>query len=231
MSSETALLRSHHASAWAVPGVVSRRTAPAMLLIAPVAVQVWSASTTWTLAFGAEPLSDATQLDSPTVLASPPLPEISVKPVPSLAGVVAVLNSASASAARMMPATAPTAFGVPVRRVLISVYAISGALAGLGGLILTGQLDSGDPKLGRMYELEVITAVVVGGASLMGGEGRVLGTLIGALIIAVIKNGMNQMRIDPFDQEIVLGSVLLATVLLDTLRHRRGSRSVGASAT
>ncbi|MCA9058434.1 MAG: ABC transporter permease [Planctomycetaceae bacterium] len=121
--------------------------------------------------------------------------------------------------------------GVPVRRVLISVYAISGALAGLGGLILTGQLDSGDPKLGRMYELEVITAVVVGGASLMGGEGRVLGTLIGALIIAVIKNGMNQMRIDPFDQEIVLGSVLLATVLLDTLRHRRGSRSVGASAT
>ncbi|MCA9065745.1 MAG: ABC transporter permease, partial [Planctomycetaceae bacterium] len=115
--------------------------------------------------------------------------------------------------------------GVPVRPVLISVYVISGALAGLGGMILTGQLDTGDPKLGRMYELEVITAVVVGGASLMGGEGRILGTLIGALIIAVIKSGMNHMGIESFDQEIVLGAVLLATVLLDTIRHRRGSGS------
>ncbi len=110
--------------------------------------------------------------------------------------------------------------GVPVKRMLLAIYTISGALAGLGGVVLTSQLAAGDPKFGLMYELEVIAAVVVGGASLMGGRGKVFGTLIGAFIIAVIKNGMNLTNVDPFNQRIVLGAVLLGAVLLDTVRRR-----------
>ncbi len=111
--------------------------------------------------------------------------------------------------------------GVPVKPILLSVYTICGALAGLGGIVLASQLTAGDPKFGAMYELEVIAAVVVGGTSLMGGEGRILGTLIGAFIIAVIKNGMNLTNVDPFNQKIVLGAVLILAVLLDTLKRRR----------
>lgn len=110
--------------------------------------------------------------------------------------------------------------GVPVQRVLLTVYTICGALAGLGGVILTSQLSAGDPKFGQMYELEVIAAVVVGGTSLMGGHGKIFGTLIGAFIIAVIKNGMNLTNVDPFNQKIVLGAVLIGAVLLDTLKRR-----------
>jgi len=112
--------------------------------------------------------------------------------------------------------------GVPVRRVLLVVYALSGALAGLGGIVLTSQLSAGDPKFGLMYELEVIAAVVVGGTSLMGGRGKILGTLIGAFIISTIKNGMNLTNVDPFNQKIVLGGVLLGAVLLDTIKRRGG---------
>ena len=110
--------------------------------------------------------------------------------------------------------------GVPVKMTLLTVYTLSGALAGLGGVVLTSQLAAGDPKYGLMYELEVIAAVVVGGASLMGGEGKIFGTLIGAFIIAVIKNGMNLTNVDPFNQKIVLGAVLLGAVLLDTIKRR-----------
>ena len=111
--------------------------------------------------------------------------------------------------------------GVPVSAVLLAVYTICGALAGLGGIVLASQLAAGDPKFGVMYELDVIAAVVVGGTSLMGGSGKIVGTLIGAFIIAVIKNGMNLTNVDPFNQRIVLGAVLLGAVLLDTLKRRR----------
>ncbi|MEZ6063168.1 MAG: ABC transporter permease [Planctomycetaceae bacterium] len=110
--------------------------------------------------------------------------------------------------------------GVPVKRVLLTVYTLSALLAGLGGIVLSSQLGAGDPKFGEMYELEVIAAVVVGGTSLMGGEGKIFGTLIGAFIIAVIKNGMNLTNVDPFNQKIVLGAVLLTAVLLDTVKRR-----------
>lgn len=110
--------------------------------------------------------------------------------------------------------------GVPVKRVLLAVYTICGALAGLGGIMLTSQLSAGDPKFGLMYELEVIAAVVVGGTSLMGGQGKIFGTLIGAFIIAVIKNGMNLTDVDPFNQKIVLGAVLTAAVLIDRLKRK-----------
>ena len=110
--------------------------------------------------------------------------------------------------------------GVPVKRVLLIVYTVCGALAGLGGVVLASQLAAGDPKFGLMYELEVIAAVVVGGTSLMGGSGKIFGTLIGAFIIAVIKNGMNLMGVESFNQRIVLGAVLLGAVLLDQVKRR-----------
>ncbi|HSG69588.1 MAG TPA: ABC transporter permease, partial [Planctomycetaceae bacterium] len=112
--------------------------------------------------------------------------------------------------------------GVPVKRVILFAYLMSGLLAGLGGVMMASQLKSGSPTYGGMYELYVIAAVVVGGTSLAGGEGKIFGTLIGAFIIAVIQNGMNLLKIESFTQDVVLGGVILAAVLLDTLKHRRG---------
>ncbi|PAW86507.1 MAG: sugar-transporting ATPase [Pedosphaera sp. Tous-C6FEB] len=110
--------------------------------------------------------------------------------------------------------------GVPVRRVLFLTYVASGLLAGLGGVVLASQLKSGSPTFGQMYELYVIAAVVVGGASLNGGTGRMFGTLTGAFIIAVIQNGMNLMNVESYTQKVVLGLVILGAVLLDLLRQR-----------
>lgn len=111
--------------------------------------------------------------------------------------------------------------GISVKKTKLIVYVICGALAGLGGIMVSSRLNAGDPKYGTMYELEVISAVVVGGTSLMGGEGRIFGTLIGAFIIAVIRNGMNLMGINSDSQEIVLGAVLLIAVLLDHIKRTR----------
>jgi len=111
--------------------------------------------------------------------------------------------------------------GVRVAGVLLFVYATCGALAGLGGVITASQLRSGAPTYGLMYELYVIAAVVVGGTSLSGGEGRVLGTLVGAFIIAVIQNGMNLTHVESYSQKVVLGLVILLAVLLDQLKQRR----------
>jgi len=110
--------------------------------------------------------------------------------------------------------------GVPVRRVLLFAYVACGLLAGLGGVIMASQLKSGSPTYGAMYELYVIAAVVVGGTALSGGEGKIVGTLIGAFIIAVIQNGMNLANIESYTQKVVLGLVILAAVLVDRLRHR-----------
>jgi ribose transport system permease protein len=109
--------------------------------------------------------------------------------------------------------------GVPIRRTLLLVYTLCGGLAGLGGVVMASQLQSGAPTYGQMYELYVIAAVVVGGTSLSGGEGKVLGTLVGALIIAVIQNGMNLKGVESYTQKIVLGLVILGAVLLDRLKR------------
>ena len=109
--------------------------------------------------------------------------------------------------------------GVPVQRVVVGVYVVSAALAGLGGVILASQLKSGTPTYGRMYELYVIAAVVVGGTSLSGGEGKIFGTLIGAFLIAVIQNGMNLLGLKSFDQEVVLGAVIVLAVLFDRIKQ------------
>ena len=109
---------------------------------------------------------------------------------------------------------------VPVSKVLLFVYTVCGGLAGLGGVITASQLKSGSATYGLMYELYVIAAVVVGGTSLAGGEGRVLGTLIGAFIIAVIQNGMNLTGVESYTQKIVLGLVILGAVLLDMAKKK-----------
>ena len=111
--------------------------------------------------------------------------------------------------------------GVPVRRILMFAYVASAVLAGLGGVIMASLLKSGSGTYGNMYELYVIAAVVVGGASLSGGEGKMLGTLIGAFTIAVIQNGMNLTNVESNMQKVVLGLVILGAVLLDKMRHAR----------
>ncbi len=111
--------------------------------------------------------------------------------------------------------------GVPVQRVLMFAYIASALLAGLGGVIMASQLKSGSATYGNMYELYVIAAVVVGGTSLSGGEGKMLGTLIGAFTIAVIQNGMNLTNVESYTQKVVLGLVILGAVLVDRLRHPR----------
>lgn len=113
--------------------------------------------------------------------------------------------------------------GIRVARVQVFTYIVSGLLAGLGGVIMASQLKSGAPSYGQMYELYVIAAVVVGGASLSGGSGRMFNTLIGAFIIAVINNGMNLTNVESAMQMVVLGLVILAAVMIDTWRSGRMS--------
>lgn len=108
--------------------------------------------------------------------------------------------------------------GVPVKTVLILVYAICGAMAGLGGIVDASRFEGGRPSAGEMYELRVIAAVVVGGTSLSGGEGRILGTLIGATIIAVIQNGLNMSGVKSYEQMVVFGGLILIAALLDRLK-------------
>ncbi|MGB8170831.1 MAG: ABC transporter permease [Chthoniobacteraceae bacterium] len=110
--------------------------------------------------------------------------------------------------------------GVPVKAVVLFAYIASGIFAGLGGVIMASQLKSGSPTYGGMYELYVIAAVVVGGTSLKGGQGKMFATLIGAFIIAVIQNGMNLCNVESYTQKVVLGVVILAAVLLDLARQR-----------
>lgn len=109
--------------------------------------------------------------------------------------------------------------GIPVERVLVFAYVVSALLAGLGGIVMASQLKSGSPTYGDIYELYVIAAVVVGGTSLSGGRGSMIGTLLGAFTIAVIQNGMNLMNVESYTQKIVLGSVILGAVWLDRVRR------------
>jgi ribose transport system permease protein len=114
--------------------------------------------------------------------------------------------------------------GLPVRRVELASYIISGALAGLGGVLMVSEYESGAPIYGKAYELQVIAAVVVGGTSLAGGQGRMFGTLLGALLIAVVQNGMNLMGISSNPQKVVLGLVILAAAVIDRLKQRRSDQ-------
>lgn len=110
--------------------------------------------------------------------------------------------------------------GVNVARVKLMVYMLSGFLAGLSGVLLAARLGSGDPKSGEMYELNAIASVVLGGTSLMGGVGSVLGTFFGAIIIGVLNNGLLLLGVSTYHQWIIKGVVILLAVLLDQMKKR-----------
>ncbi len=113
--------------------------------------------------------------------------------------------------------------GVPVNRVKQILYTFCGTTCGLAGLILASRLNSGQPTAGAGYELDVIAACVIGGASLSGGEGTVAGALIGALIMGVLRNGCNLLDISAFWQQVAIGAIIIIAVFIDQTRRARDS--------
>ncbi|WP_433062945.1 ABC transporter permease [Dactylosporangium sp. CS-033363] len=107
---------------------------------------------------------------------------------------------------------------IPVNGVLVSVYVMSGLAAGVAACITAGRLNAGSPTFGELAELDSIAAVVIGGASFLGGRGSVVNALVGALMIGVIRNAMNLLDVDAFIQPIVIGAVILLAVELDVIR-------------
>ncbi len=110
--------------------------------------------------------------------------------------------------------------GVPVGRYKVAIYGLSGLMAGVAAVLMTSRLNAASPLSGEMYELYAIAAAVIGGVSLMGGEGRMLGTLIGALIMGTLRNGLNALNVPSALEGMVVGGVLVAAVILDRARHR-----------
>ena len=113
--------------------------------------------------------------------------------------------------------------GIPVRRILVAVYALAGLFAGLAGLVLAGRLSSAQPQAGLGYELDAIAAVVIGGASLSGGSGKASGTFIGAVLLAVIRNGLNILNVSSFWQQVVIGCVIALAVGFNVFRSKKES--------
>lgn len=111
--------------------------------------------------------------------------------------------------------------GIKVRSVTTWVYVFAGISAGLAAIVLSSRLDSSQPSAGTGLELNVIAAVVIGGASLAGGVGRITGTIVGVLIIGVLNNGLNLLGVSPFIQQIIIGVVIAAAVFTDVLRRRK----------
>lgn len=111
--------------------------------------------------------------------------------------------------------------GIPTRRIKASSFVWSGALAGVAGVMLAARLQSGQPTSGEFYELFSIAAVVLGGASLYGGEGRLYKTIIGLMIIMVLSNSLNLMGVDSHWQDVAIGGVILIAAAVDQLRRRR----------
>jgi ribose transport system permease protein len=105
--------------------------------------------------------------------------------------------------------------GINIKKIKILVYTIAGVLAAVGGLIVTSRLDSAQPNAGISYELDAIAAVVIGGASLSGGRGSIMGTVLGAIIIGVLNNGLVLLNVSPFWQQVVKGLVILLAVIID----------------
>jgi len=114
--------------------------------------------------------------------------------------------------------------GVRSRNILFSVYVLSGVLAGLSGLMLASRVITGAPNLGQGYELDAIAAVVIGGASLMGGRGTVWGTAIGLLLIQTINNGLDLLLVPAYWQNVIKGVIIVAAVGVDVWAARRGRR-------
>lgn len=110
--------------------------------------------------------------------------------------------------------------GINTNAVLLKVYMICGALSSLSGILLASRMNSGQPNAGLMYELDVIAAVVVGGTSLFGGRGSVIGTFLGAMLIGILRNGLNLLNVNSYVQQVVVGVVILLAVLIDNVKKR-----------
>jgi ribose transport system permease protein len=110
--------------------------------------------------------------------------------------------------------------GININRVLSSVYIMSGALCAVSGILLASRMNSGQPNAGLMYEMDAIAAVVVGGTSLFGGRGTIIGTFLGAMLIGVLRNGLNLLNVNSYVQMVILGVVILLAVLLDQMRTK-----------
>lgn len=115
--------------------------------------------------------------------------------------------------------------GINVQLHKIIVYALAGASAGICAVVLLARLNSAQPIAGIGYELDAIAAVVIGGTSLLGGSGSVAGTLVGALIMSVLRNGLNLLGVSSYVQQIAIGAVIVIAVLVDMALHRRSQRS------
>ncbi|MFC7845278.1 substrate-binding domain-containing protein [Streptomyces sp. NPDC057382] len=120
--------------------------------------------------------------------------------------------------------------GLRVKRQKLAIYAFSGVFAAVAGVVLAARLSSAQPQAADGYELDAIAAVVIGGASLAGGTGKASGTLIGALILAVLRNGLNLLNVSAFWQQVVIGVVIALAVLFDTLRRKAGATPAAAGA-
>ncbi|MFJ6897989.1 substrate-binding domain-containing protein [Streptomyces hokutonensis] len=119
--------------------------------------------------------------------------------------------------------------GLRVSKQKLAIYALSGVFAAAAGIVLASRLSSAQPQAADGYELDAIAAVVIGGASLAGGTGKASGTLIGALILAVLRNGLNLLSVSAFWQQVVIGVVIALAVLLDTVRRKAGATPVGGT--
>jgi ribose transport system permease protein len=115
--------------------------------------------------------------------------------------------------------------GISIDNVLIIVYTISGFMAALGGLVLVGRVNSAYPLAGLGYEFDAIAACIIGGASFLGGEGTVWGTLIGAMIMAVLRNGLNLLSVSAEMQTVAIGIVIILAVYIDVLRHKAAQKA------
>jgi ribose transport system permease protein len=174
-------------------------------------------------------ISNGIPLDIPPWVASLGSGEVAGVPYPTIVMLVALVITAFilrlTYAGRAMYAIggnseAARLSGVRVRRQQFVIYGLSGLFAAAAGILLAGRLASAQPQAGTGYELDAIAAVVIGGASLAGGSGSALGTLVGALILGVLRNGLTLLNVSAFWQQFVIGAVIAIAVLLDTLRRR-----------
>lgn len=118
---------------------------------------------------------------------------------------------------------AARASGINVKKIKITVYTLCGGLSAIGGIILASRINTGQPNVGVAFELDAIAAVVIGGTSLSGGVGTITGTLIGALLIGVIGNGLDLMNVSSYYQQVVMGLIIIGAVVLDNLRRNNSN--------
>lgn len=110
--------------------------------------------------------------------------------------------------------------GIPVNAVLVTAYALSGLFAGLGAILIAGRTGTGYPTAGVGLELDAIAAVIIGGTSFFGGRGTIANVLVGALILAILRNGLNLLNVSSFWQQVAIGAIVIAAVGLDVVRTR-----------